>query len=152
MNFDGSPEYRVKAKKRLLAFVQIDSKGCWIWQGATMWSKNLQYAVFTWRNQWCLAHRASYNLFVGPLPEDLTIDHLCRHTLCVNPEHLELVTQQENILRGDGPTAINSRKIQCIHGHPFDSENTAYRPNGGRYCKQCNRESTKRYLHRKVVV
>lgn len=63
------------------------------------------------------AHRITYTAAKGPIPEGLTIDHLCRKPPCVNPEHLEAVTARVNILRSDNPTAINSRKTMCVRGH-----------------------------------
>lgn len=89
------------------------------------------------------AHRLSYELHKGEIPEGLEIDHLCRNRWCVNPDHLEAVTRRENIMRGDGPKKLgelNSKKTHCKHGHPFDKENTRYRPTGGRSCRICNRE------------
>ncbi len=85
------------------------------------------------------AHRAAYELYVGPIPEGLTIDHLCRNTLCVNPAHLEAVTMRENILRGTGPSAQAARKTHCLRGHPFDDGNTLFRATGKRVCRACQR-------------
>lgn len=86
------------------------------------------------------AHRVSYETFVGPIPAGLTLDHLCRNTLCINPAHLEPVTIKENVLRGDGPTARNARKTHCDRGHAFDETNTGPNANGGRSCRACKRE------------
>ncbi len=79
------------------------------------------------------AHRVAYELYVGLIPEGLQIDHLCRVRACVRPAHLEPVTQLENVQRW-------SRTIlQCRQGHVYDEANTKYRPNGHRYCRECNR-------------
>src|SRR6266849_5089721 len=89
---------------------------CWEWTGA-LWRG---YGYFrTW-----IAHRVAYELLVGPIPPEKQVDHLCRNRGCVNPEHMELVTSYENILRGEGPTAANKRKLVCSNGHPFTPENT----------------------------
>ena len=76
------------------------------------------------------AHRLVYQEFVGPIPEGLQLDHLCRNRECVNPAHLEVVTQRDNILRGSSPSAINARKTQCKRGHSLDPD---------RACRICQR-------------
>lgn len=83
------------------------------------------------------AHRWAYEHFVGPIADGLVLDHLCRNTSCVNPRHLEPVTQQENVLRGSAPAAINAAKSHCVNGHEFTAENTYLRPNGWRICRIC---------------
>ena len=120
-------------EERFLAKVQ-KTTGCWLWTG----SKDRQgYGAIHRDNSMERAHRVSHELYKGPIPDGLTIDHLCRNTSCVNPEHLEAVTQQVNILRSDGPCAQNARKTKCNHGHPFDEVNTGYTQKGERYCKAC---------------
>lgn len=96
-----------------------------------------------------LAHRIAYELVVGPIPEGLTIDHLCRNRACVNTDHLDPCTGKENTLRGETITAFNARKTECLRGHPFSIENTHFfvRRNGkhGRACRTCKREAMRRY-------
>ena len=97
------------------------------------------------------AHRWSYEYFVGSIPKDLTIDHLCRNTLCVNPKHLDPVTRKENILRGEGFAARNARKTHCIYGHEFTKLNTyLQRENGGvwRKCRKCRRNIHRKYYQK----
>jgi hypothetical protein len=92
----------------------------WMWTGAKSGSG---YGVLSmptpsgWQPR--PAHRIAYELLVGSIPDGLTIDHLCRVRLCVNPAHLEPVTMRENILRGESPTAKNARKTTCDQGHPL---------------------------------
>jgi hypothetical protein len=98
------------------------------------------------------ATRYGYAALVGPIPEGLQLDHLCRVRRCVRPDHLELVTSRENSLRGIGPAAINARKTHCSKGHPYDAENTAIYEGDGkrhRYCKQCNRDKANAVYRRK---
>jgi hypothetical protein len=109
---------------------------CWVWQGAP--GEN-GYGYFWYDDKKRLAHRFSFELFIGPIPDGLTLDHLCRVTMCVHPRHLEPVTDRVNILRGTGPGARNALATECAYGHPFDTENTYWYPNGDRGCRACIR-------------
>lgn len=92
------------------------------------------------------AHRAMYQELVGPVPEGMTLDHLCRNRGCVNPDHLEPVTMRENALRGTSPWAKNARKTHCPRGHELVTENCVpyYLKRGRRYCAMCARETSRR--------
>ena len=94
------------------------------------------------------AHRAVYKQLVGEIPAKMTLDHLCRNKSCVNPEHLEIVTQRENILRGDTQAGKNARKTHCVNGHEFNEQNTNITPRGWRICRKCRYERLKRYRKR----
>ena len=86
------------------------------------------------------AHRWSYEFFVGPIPEGMHLDHLCRNTKCVNPEHLEPVTIRENLMRGTGASARHAVKTHCPEGHPYSGDNLYQHPTKGqRYCRACGR-------------
>lgn len=92
------------------------------------------------------AHRVSYLLLVGAIPDGLTIDHLCRNRACVNPDHLEAVTNKINVLRGQGVCAMNAHKTRCPQGHDFVDTNIYTYPNGRRGCRSCRKSnSTQRY-------
>ena len=116
------------------------TESCWLWMGKVYPSKhNMGYGKFWNYDRTVQVHRFSYELFVGPIPAGLTIDHLCRKPICVNPAHLEPVTLKENILRGNGAAALNSRKTQCKNGHPFTRI-----VGGKRSCEQCYKDRVKR--------
>lgn len=107
---------------------------CWLWKGNP---SQTGYGYFWYAKKKRLAHRFVYEWLVGPIPDGLVIDHLCRRRICVNPAHLETVTDRVNILRGEGPPARNVLKNICGHGHPLDDENTYWYPNGERGCRTC---------------
>ena len=83
-------------KEKFETKFKIVESGCWEWQYGTQFG----YGVARHNNKKMPSHRVSYELYVGEIPAGLHIDHLCRNKLCVNPEHLEAVTQLENTLRG----------------------------------------------------
>lgn len=97
------------------------------------------------------AHRAVYELLVGPIPDGLVIDHLCRNPICVNPIHMEPVTNRENNLRGESPAAVSARKDHCIRGHPFDEQNTIVRADGSRLCRICRNDRARIAQHTQSV-
>lgn len=131
---------------RFLSKVVWAENDCWTWLGAHF--KTTGYAMFSVRRadeKWAptVAHRVAYELFAGPIPEGLHIDHLCRNRGCVNPLHLEAVTQRVNLARGNSPSAIAVRTNQCQRGHEFTPENTFIRLRDGktkRECRTCIRE------------
>lgn len=110
---------------------------CWEWT-ACLASKS-RYGLFFTPGRTGVAHRFAYEWLVGPIPDGLTLDHLCRNRACVNPAHLEPVLPRTNVLRGVGVTAHNAAKTHCKRGHPLTPENVYYRK-GGRQCRLCNRE------------
>lgn len=135
-------------------FVRVDHSSsvfaCWIWKGART---SNGYGSFNVGGQRTVpAHRFAYELLVGPIPEGLDLDHLCRVRHCVNPMHLEPVTNAENILRGEAPPAVNARRDRCKRGHEFTPENTyTTGARGDRQCRTCRRERDHRnYLKKKA--
>lgn len=115
---------------------------CWIWIGSHVRSSG-GYGRFTFKERLLLAHRFSYEVFVGAIPQGMQIDHLCQRRECVNPDHLEVTSGITNLLRGNGQGAINARKTHCKRGHPFDDANTYLLPSGkGRACLICRKQWT----------
>lgn len=132
------------------------SNGCWLWTGSTDRFGYGILAIRSHKNKY--AHRIVYEMTRGPIPQGLTLDHLCGVKACVNPEHLEPVTIRVNILRAVSPASINAAKTQCVHGHPLTPHNT-YRyfhmnqhgeSIGHRFCKTCiqARAKNKRFVSR----
>ena len=139
---------------RFVEKFSIDPSGCWLWE-STMGYKG--YGRFWYQGRMRSAHRLAYEEYVEPIPEGLTLDHLCRVRNCIAPDHLEPVTNKENLLRGFGVSAINARKQECVKGHPFSEQNTRYAihrtkgrpPYRERMCIECKRATNRATRARK---
>lgn len=123
---------------------RVDKKSenpCWVW---TRPKTDLGYGVYFNKAKRFLAHRYSFELKNGKIPRGLVLDHLCRNPACIRPDHLEAVTQKENVLRSQGTGAKFARRKRCLKGHPFTEENTFIRTDGGaRKCRKCMKEYAK---------
>jgi hypothetical protein len=121
------------------------NSGCWLWDG---YVRENGYGEFSFGRQLVRAHRAAYEHFAGEIPAGLDLDHLCRVRCCVNPAHLEPVTRQTNLLRGE---SYWRNKTHCPNGHPFDDGNTYTTPSRpkARYCRECMRVRSREYMRRK---
>lgn len=131
--------YQWSTRLSSVDYVVDAGTGCWVWQrsvtrggyGHLRESGRMQYA-----------HRLYYERLRGPIPAGLQLDHLCRNPRCVNPEHLEPVTSQENTLRGNTIAARRKAQSQCIRGHPFTEANTIARGRN-RACRKCQRQAVR---------
>ena len=122
---------------RVMAKVRQTS-GCWEWMASLTPSG---YGQVWWRGRLVNAHRVVFEIVRGPIAEGMQLDHLCRNRRCVNPDHLEPVTQSENLRRGE-----RASRTHCPAGHEYDRRNTATYArsathHGGRQCRQCRAES-----------
>ena len=107
---------------------------CWIWTGG---KHKLGYGTLKVGKKTEYAHRVIFEALNNKIPNGMSLDHLCRNPSCVNPDHLEVVTHKENVLRGIGPTAINAKKTHCKRGHELAGENLRITIVGGRLCRTC---------------
>lgn len=131
---------------RLLNRIYSSEEGCWLWTGA---KTSEGYGVIfagPLRGMFKLTHRASYEMFRGPIPGGLQIDHLCRVRHCCNPHHMEPVTGKENVSRGNRSLwgVWNRSKTHCPRGHPYSGKNLIT-VKDGRVCKACRTAHYARY-------
>lgn len=122
---------------------RVDKSGdCWTWTGGKI---KQGYGNFYPKPGvgGILAHRFAYATYVGELLPGMVIDHLCRNRLCVNPEHLEQVTNLENLRRGLGYRLQNGMDNSCLKGHEYTPENTYRHPQFPHRvrCRECAREA-----------
>lgn len=127
--------------KRFFSRIKIDSNGCWIWQGA----KNIRgYGVVGYHGILYIAHRLSYKLKVGPIPEGLLVCHKCDVPPCINPDHLFIGTYKDNSIdmvkkgRAGKAKGAGRKPVKiCKRGHIFDKQNTRFNKHGHKQCKKC---------------
>ena len=129
--------------QRIAEKIEVEG-GCWLWT-AKRSDEGYGYVGLEGRTR--IAHRVTYELLIGPIPDGLVLDHTCTTPPCVNPTHLEPVTQAENVRR-----SAPAQKDACVNGHAYTPENTYLRPSRGegrRDCRTCIRERVRRYIARK---
>ena len=123
----------------------VTESGCWLWSGQI--APNGYGRMNATRIKTMYPHRFFYEKYKGSIPDGLTIDHLCRVRCCVNPDHLEAVTQRVNNLRSNNMAARHALTTHCPNGHEYTVKNTyRLKQNGGviRKCKQCHAEIVRR--------
>lgn len=109
--------------------------GCWMWKGR---ASTPGYGQVVVGGKWVSVHRFSYELENGPIPEGMSVDHLCYNKLCVNPMHLDLVSRADNVRRA------KAMLEHCKRGHPFTAENTYRDPKTPRrHCRQCRKDANR---------
>lgn len=150
---DFSEDERERVAQRLFGRVEAGPNGCWVWTGGLTNGGYGSLSLYRGggRVKTSRAHRLSYELVRGAIPSGLTIDHLCHnltdcaggpeciHRRCVNPWHLDPVTNAENQRRSRrNLRSGHGRETHCPQGHPYDDENT-YQCKGRRYCRTCKR-------------
>lgn len=120
--------------------------GCWLWTGAdnTIGYGKMRHPE---TGKCDYVHRYAYEVIVGVIPEDLEIDHICNIRSCVNPDHMELVTRQENVRRRRDRLR---QRPYCHNGHEMTSENTYFDKNGWRTCRTCRNNNARRFRERKM--
>lgn len=134
--------------ERLFARVVKQADGCWIWTGAL---NKAGYGAIGGGGKVFRTHRVMYEHLVGPIPDGLQLDHLCRVRACCNPAHLEPVTNHENWMRGQHRVVTVIRDGICQRGHVLAESGSYVRRNGGILCRVCVLANNKAYRDRKKV-
>lgn len=127
---------------------ELEPSECWLWMAC---KTHDGYGLFWFQGRLVYAHRFIYEWLVGPIPDGLQLDHVqargCAHRHCVNPAHLEVVSQSENMRRGEGGKYLRD-KTHCPQGHAYAGDNLYITTRGGRLCRECHRNASRASYHR----
>lgn len=141
--------------QRIKDSITVNDNGCWVWQKRISNTGYAQIGVGSRSDgtvRTALAHRVSYETFVGAIKAELQIDHLCKNRSCVNPAHLEQVTCTENIRRSNALWKQEAARTHCPYGHEYTEANT-YTYQNRRSCKACCSIRTKaRWVQKKAML
>jgi len=137
----------ITVEQRLYCNTRVTSRGCLEYTRCQLPSGHGQ---IHYKGKTVLAHRLSWELANGPIPEGLCVLHDCDNPPCINPEHLFLGTRVDNNLdrdsKGRGRTNGYELKTHCINEHEYTKENTYIYPDGSRSCKKCHRERNNAWM------
>ncbi len=145
-----SASYRRMSIGQRCQYLTKKTSGCWEWLGKP---DAYGYGTIRFNGKTWKAHRLTYTLIFGEIDKGKDLDHLCRNRLCVNPKHLEQVTNRENILRGMGRGAMAARMSICANGHTLSGRNLYIAPKSKkRRCRICNAETARKWRSKKLKV
>jgi hypothetical protein len=142
----GRPRAGTSQMQRFCSYIRL-SNDCWEWADTKVKNGYAQFILT--KRQKVYAHRFSYERFVSAIPHGMQIDHICRNRGCINPGHMRVLTNRENVIIGIGPTALNAQKTHCKRGHELSGHNLRLLggPSRGGYvsrdCRQCRRDREK---------
>lgn len=145
-------ELREPIKHDLLNEVSFDKETtCWNWKG---YKSELNYGIISIQNKTFYTHRVSYTLFHKPIPKGLVVHHMCNNRACCNPEHLDIMTQIENVsMNGSGSYGHFAARTHCVNGHELSNDNLVQSSlkKGKTECLKCNNKRVRLSKFRKSI-
>lgn len=138
----------------------VDKSGdCWVWTGVRrpkVYGYARGYGQVSVNQKLLAAHRVSWQLPHGPIPEGLQVCHRCDNPPCVRPDHLFLGTSADNrhdaVVKGRAKAPVHPRRTECRQGHPYDEANTYWTANGVQACRTCRRQWSLASYHRRKAL